>query len=160
MKPLCTPCGINNHEIIIGLCTFLLAFSGVASAWSNDTKLLQRTAKPLTDNACTRAVADGSAEHRCPLVDQGPAFDAFVAKYRRAVELFGCDVKMGRNAARGIFGCPKPPKGVFVLLEHYGGLTLVLYMSAILCAVALTALMLYIMEDVDFGRHLRRCGSH
>ncbi|AKG51553.1 US6 [Papio ursinus cytomegalovirus] len=164
MKPLCTPW--VDGTILCSL-LFLLAFSGVSSAWSNDTKLPQRRSGHLRDHAETRPLSGSSSsptcDRQCPLRDDSPACNAFLESYERAVQLLGCDPQLKHRhvlGPRGLFGCPKAPRGVLVLLEHYGGLTLLVYMALILFAVVFTSLMLYVMDECDIARHARRCGSH
>ncbi|QQL09980.1 Ba185 [Baboon cytomegalovirus] len=166
MKPLCTS-WVDGTMVCSLLC--LLLFSGVSSAWSNDTKTApEKVSTYLRDHAKTRPLfgsdsSSATCDRRCPLRDDSPACNAFLESYERAVQLLGCDPQLKHRhvlGPRGLFGCPKAPRGVLVLLEHYGGLTLMVYMALILFAVVFTSLMLYVMDECDIARRARRCGSH
>ncbi|AKT72772.1 hypothetical protein [Cynomolgus macaque cytomegalovirus strain Mauritius] len=170
MKPLCGSCG-SNENVVIGSLICLLVLSGVASAWRNDSNTLQKQDGNM-DKTCERVPQPDNGLHQkeagrhCPFVDQGPACDAFMRRYERAIRILGCDPELRFHHGhalniRGLFGCPKAtPKGIVFLLERYGGATLMLYIIMILLSLMLTALMLYVIEDLDRVRCLRRCGSH
>ncbi|QQL10295.1 Ja185 [Japanese cytomegalovirus] len=170
MKPLCGPCG-SSDPVVIGSLLCLLVLSGVTSAWRNDSNMLQKRDSNMEDTCSRESERDNGlrqkeANRHCPFVDQGPACDAFMRRYEPAVRLLGCDPELRFHHGhalniRGLFGCPKAtPKGIVFLLERYGGATLVLYLVIILLALMFTALMLYIIEDLECVHHLRRCGSH